>query len=197
MTIQRNHYGPWRNGPPPWAQNCLWTCVSFTNSFRSRSMAVAKMLLALPISGATAQPRSSSGLSRRCMPYMLQEKPAHLVKYWLSLKTNWYRTDVWCRIDTEVCEHRQYSDERHHVKLVMLYQWSHNDHKRTVFQPEVLSKIAPAEGGWTKKSLKIHCFYEYPTDNELNAQPGAGYLDGSTFSLTCIGLYTDNPTESF
>ncbi len=54
MCAQSHYYGPWKNGPIPWVQTCFRTCASFTHSFRSRSMAVAKMLGWLPITSSTS-----------------------------------------------------------------------------------------------------------------------------------------------
>lgn len=67
MCAQSHYYGPWKNGPIPWVQTCLRTCASFTHSFRSRSMAVAKMLGWLPITSSTSQPRLSPKLKGRCL----------------------------------------------------------------------------------------------------------------------------------
>lgn len=82
MCAQSHYYGPWKNGPIPWAQTCLRTCASFTHSFRSRSMAVAKMLGWLPITSSTSQPRLSPELKGRCL-LLLPEQNA-LILGWFS-----------------------------------------------------------------------------------------------------------------
>lgn len=83
-----------RTKPPLWSMK-KWpfvlgteTCVSFTNSFRSRSMAVAKMLPALPISGVASRPRSHSELRERCMLFIPQQKPTLLVSILPTLITS-------------------------------------------------------------------------------------------------------------